>query len=52
MLPPSHEGLSTDLSSRRNILFRKGMTTSKHMEDAYWDRGLGYFVMSHKGILW
>ena len=30
--------------------FRNGITTSKHMEDAYWDRGLGYFLMTHKGI--
>ena len=33
-----------------DVLLRNGITTSKHMEDAYWDRGLGYFVMAHGGL--
>ena len=32
-----------------DVLLREGIATSRHMEDAYWDRGAGYFVMTHRG---
>ena len=32
-----------------DVLLRNGITTSRHMEDAYWDKGAGYFVMEHGG---